>query len=299
MRSRARPHRRSAPVDMARRCRSSHDHARPTQARAPACRRTGNDHRTASKQVGSIVAFGVIPAVAVVFMFVVALALELARRRLPATRSTPRQSSSSHGTNPFPGPDAALTTGANYVWPPFVGYVVAPLTLLPATAADFAAAILSLIAFVAALWVVGVRDWRVYGASFLWPPVLGEVRTAHLTLVLCLLLAVAVAHARAVPVRRPHARRRAGAQVLPLAARRLARRAATVARRSARGLLRRRHAPASAAVHLAARVRAAPAPARTDLRPGQLHAVRARSPSSARRIASRRRSRSRSASASS
>ena len=49
---------------------------------------------------------------------------------------------------------------------------------------------LSLIAFVAALWIVGVRDWRVYGASFLWPPVLGEVRTAHLTLVLCLLLAV-------------------------------------------------------------------------------------------------------------
>ena len=71
-----------------------------------------------------------------------------------------------------------------------MGYVVAPLTLLPATAADYTAAILSLIAFVAALWVVGVRDWRVYGASFLWPSVLGEVRTAHLTLVLCLLLAV-------------------------------------------------------------------------------------------------------------
>ena len=67
---------------------------------------------------------------------------------------------------------------------------MAPLTLLPATAADFTAAILGLIAFVAALWIVGVRDWRVYGAAFLWPPVLVEVRTAHLTLVLCLLLAV-------------------------------------------------------------------------------------------------------------
>ena len=68
---------------------------------------------------------------------------------------------------------------------------MAPLTLLPAGGADIAAAALSLIAFVAALWIVGVRDWRVYGASLLWPPVVGEARTAHLTLVLCLLLAVA------------------------------------------------------------------------------------------------------------
>ena len=42
----------------------------------------------------------------------------------------------------------------------------------------------------AALWIVGVRDWRVYGAASLWGPVIGEMRTAHLTLILCLLLAI-------------------------------------------------------------------------------------------------------------
>ena len=146
-------------------------------------------NRTAAKQVGSIVAFGVIPVVSVVFMFYVAgnsnsLAVDFRNEIYPEAKLI------LEGTNPFPGPTITLIHKANYIWPPFVGYVVAPLTLLPATAADYTAAILSLIAFVAALWIVGVRDWRVYGAAFLWPSVLGEVRTAHLTLVLCLLLAV-------------------------------------------------------------------------------------------------------------
>ena len=41
------------------------------------------------------------------------------------------------------------------------------------------------------LRVVGVRDWRVYGVFALWPSVIGEIRTSHLTPVLCLLAALA------------------------------------------------------------------------------------------------------------
>ena len=41
-----------------------------------------------------------------------------------------------------------------------------------------------------ALWLVGVRDWRVYGAAALWPQVIGEIRISHLTPVLCLLAAI-------------------------------------------------------------------------------------------------------------
>ena len=81
------------------------------------------------------------------------------------------------------------------------------------------------------------------------------MRTAHLTLVLCLLLAVVWRTRDRFPFAGLALGVALGAQVLPLAARALARRAATVARRSARRLLRRRHAPARAAVHLAARVR--------------------------------------------
>ncbi len=41
------------------------------------------------------------------------------------------------------------------------------------------------------LRIVGVRDWRVYGAFALWPPVIGEIRVSHLTPFLCLLVALA------------------------------------------------------------------------------------------------------------
>jgi hypothetical protein len=40
------------------------------------------------------------------------------------------------------------------------------------------------------LRLVGVRDWRVYGAFALWPQVIGEIRVSHLTPILCLLLAL-------------------------------------------------------------------------------------------------------------
>jgi hypothetical protein len=41
-----------------------------------------------------------------------------------------------------------------------------------------------------ALWVVGVRDWRIYGVVALWPQVIGEIRISHLTPLLCLLAAL-------------------------------------------------------------------------------------------------------------
>ena len=49
---------------------------------------------------------------------------------------------------------------------------------------------LGLAASALALWIVGVRDWRVYGAAALWPQVIGEIRISHLTPVLCLLAAL-------------------------------------------------------------------------------------------------------------
>ena len=41
------------------------------------------------------------------------------------------------------------------------------------------------------LWVLAVRDWRVYGITLLWPSVIDACQTANLTLALGLLLAVA------------------------------------------------------------------------------------------------------------
>ncbi len=93
--------------------------------------------------------------------------------------------------NPFPGPDAPLQYGHNLIWPPLAAFLVAPFTILSPLAADWAVALAGLAAALLALRVVGVRDWRVYGAFALWPSVIGEIRVAHLTPFLCLLVALA------------------------------------------------------------------------------------------------------------
>ncbi len=146
--------------------------------------------RVAAVKITSVLAFAVAPSIAIVIMFVVAwgsdtLAIDFHNEIYPEAKELLA------GENPFPGPDADLTRGSNHIWPPLVGYAATPLTLLAPRAADVAIVALGLAAFLAALWIVGVRDWRVYGASILWAPVIGEMRTAHVTLILCLLVAVA------------------------------------------------------------------------------------------------------------
>jgi hypothetical protein len=93
--------------------------------------------------------------------------------------------------NPFPEPGAPLQYGHNLIWPPLAGFLVAPLTLLGPGAADWVMALLGLGCALLSLRVVGVKDWRVYGAFALWPAVVGEIRVAHLTPFLCLLVALA------------------------------------------------------------------------------------------------------------
>ena len=94
------------------------------------------------------------------------------------------------GDNPYP----------EAIWPPFAAVVVMPLTILPPTAANIAVGLLGLACVAAALWLVDVRDWRVYGVVGLWPQVLGDIRIAHLTPLLCL-LAAAVWRYRDRPLR--------------------------------------------------------------------------------------------------
>ena len=119
--------------------------------------------------------FAVLPAVVVVTMFVTALrsgpiALDFHHERYPEAREILA------GHNPFPAKGTDLTRGENYVWPPLAALLVSPLTLLPPTVADVAIGLLGLACIGAALWLVGVRDWRVYGATAIRPQVIGEIR---------------------------------------------------------------------------------------------------------------------------
>ena len=90
-----------------------------------------------------------------------------------------------HGRSPFPAPThAALAGRTAYVYPPPAAFLVAPLSLLPVGVAEVVFTVLLVAAAVATLRLAGVRDWRVYGAAFLWPPVFSAVQAGTLTLLL-------------------------------------------------------------------------------------------------------------------
>ncbi len=96
-----------------------------------------------------------------------------------------------HGVNPFPPQHADLSLGGNRVFPVPGALLFAPLTALPASlAADVLAAVLVAVIALAA-WVLGVRDWRVYGVVGLWPATLAAMQTGNLIAPLTLLVALA------------------------------------------------------------------------------------------------------------
>ena len=46
--------------------------------------------------------------------------------------------------------------------------------------------LIGLACFALSLWLIGVRDWRIYGVVALWPQFVGEMRVSHLTPVIML-----------------------------------------------------------------------------------------------------------------
>jgi len=96
------------------------------------------------------------------------------------------------GHSPYPAPhDAAIRTGNPAVYPPPLMLVVAPLTLLPWGAGLSVWLILSLAAVTAGLWLLEVRDWRIYGIALACIPLLVGLVHGNITLILLLGLAVA------------------------------------------------------------------------------------------------------------
>jgi alpha-1,2-mannosyltransferase len=95
------------------------------------------------------------------------------------------------GRDPYPPATAVgVATGDRFVYPAPVALFFLPLALLPfALAAAFMTALLSA-AVAATLAVLGVRDWRCYGAAFLSIPVLHDIRLGAITPLLALGLAL-------------------------------------------------------------------------------------------------------------
>lgn len=141
--------------------------------------RTEPDVRAALRRGLTVAALAALPAAVIVTMFVVAaktgpLAWDFRNELYPQAKTL------LDGDNPWP----------EGLWPPLATVVAMPFTVLPSEAAGVAFALGGIGCMALALWLVGVRDWRVYGAVGLWPPVLGDIRIAHLTPLLCLLAAL-------------------------------------------------------------------------------------------------------------
>jgi alpha-1,2-mannosyltransferase len=97
-----------------------------------------------------------------------------------------------HGASVYPAPhDAALHDEQQFVYPPLAAVLAAPLAVFPFGVAAALLAVIELVATVSTLRVLGVRDWRCYGVTFLWFPVIQNFLIGSITSLLALGLAVA------------------------------------------------------------------------------------------------------------
>jgi hypothetical protein len=147
-------------------------------------------HVAAVVRVATIVGLGVIPIMALVTMFSInwtggPLAGDFHYELYPEAKLL------LHGQNPFPPVEWDPTAASNLIWPPVAAYLVAPLTIFSPGVADILIVLVGLACFAAALWLVGVRDWRIFGVVALWPQVVSEMRVSHLTPIVAVLVAAA------------------------------------------------------------------------------------------------------------
>jgi hypothetical protein len=95
------------------------------------------------------------------------------------------------GRNPYPPATAAgVAPGDRFVYPPPVALLLLPLGALPFPIAAGIITVILLAAVAGTLAVLGVRDWRCYGAAYLSIAVLHDIRLGALTPLLALGLAL-------------------------------------------------------------------------------------------------------------
>ena len=141
------------------------------------------------RRLAEIVLLGVVPVLALVLAL--AAYSDDGRLALDFHNEIYRQADAVvHGRDVYESPDADLSDRSNALWPIAAVLPVVPLTALPPGAADWVATALVLATLEGALWLLEVRDWRVYGVVLLWPSVIEAVQTANASLPLTLLVAV-------------------------------------------------------------------------------------------------------------
>jgi hypothetical protein len=86
------------------------------------------------------------------------------------------------GHSPYRTEDSVIAAGGAHPYPPFVTIAYTPLTLVSVGVGDGVLTALLILLVPATLLILGVRDWRCYGAALLWAPVTVAVQTANLSI---------------------------------------------------------------------------------------------------------------------
>ena len=141
------------------------------------------------RRAAEILAFGAIPLIVLAF----ALSVYAEQGRLALDfhwELYPQAELVRDGEPAFDTPDAYLEDRANLIWPIAAVLPVVPLTLVGPDAADWVATFFTLATLFGALFVLGVRDWRIYGVTLLWPSVIDAVQTGNASLPIAFLIAL-------------------------------------------------------------------------------------------------------------
>ena len=93
-----------------------------------------------------------------------------------------------HDRDAYESPGADLSDRSNLLWPMAAVLPVVPLTAVSTDVADWIATVLVLASLVGALWLLEIRDWRIYGVVLLWPATIEAIQTANASLPLTLLV---------------------------------------------------------------------------------------------------------------
>lgn len=138
----------------------------------------------------SIVFLGVLPALTLVVLFVSTIQDDIVamdfRQFYGAAEAILR------GETPYGAAGEPLTSwGGPYPYPPLLGNVATPLTVLSPEAAGLLVMAALVVVALAVPFVLGVRDWRCYGLILLWPPVISAIQTGNVTLWFALASALA------------------------------------------------------------------------------------------------------------
>jgi hypothetical protein len=87
-----------------------------------------------------------------------------------------------HGLDPYSWTRQQVAGGASFPYPAPAALILAPFALISSIGAGILATAACVIAAPLALWILGIRDWRIYGAVALWAPVVIGWQTANFTL---------------------------------------------------------------------------------------------------------------------